>query len=190
MPDYRLFIAVELPDEVQQELAGVQKQLQTAPAVRWTKPHQIHLTLQFLGNTPAEQVAPLSQALQETVGTVAGFNLLLAKIGAFPNAHRARIIWAGIATGKESLQQLYQAVINATQSLGFEPEKRAFKPHLTIGRVQKWATPRDLSGIAKTLRQTEVGSIAAFPVNQIALIKSELKPSGPVYTPLAHINLG
>lgn len=189
-PHYRLFIAVDLPPETLQALAQTQKRLKSAKAVRWTKPQQIHLTLQFLGDTPAARVEAIAHALQREVSPLPAFSLTLNGVGVFPNLKRPRIIWAGLAGQSDALQALHRAVIAATQTVGFIPEKRPFKPHLTIGRVQKWANPGDYAAIRQTIQRAPIAEIAAFSVDHISLIRSRLTPAGPIYTQLTRIDLG
>ncbi len=187
---YRLFIAIDLSPEARQALAQVQGKLKSAGAVRWTKPQQIHLTLQFLGNTPAAQVEAITHALQRKVSPLSPFTLTLNGVGVFPNLKRPRIIWVGVTGKEDALKALHRAVISATQTVGFQAEKRPFKPHLTIGRVQKWAKPGDYAAIRQAIQRSPVTEIAACSVDHISLIRSRLTPAGPIYTQLAGIDLG
>jgi len=192
MTDYRLFIAIELPPPVSQALNSLQDRLQAARPVRWVKPAQIHLTLQFLGETPAAKIDPLVAALTETI-PLAGrpFSLTLGGVGAFPNLKRPRVIWVGLADQAKQLPKLYAAVIRATQGLGFTPEERPFSPHLTLGRTEKQAAGRDYAQIGQVIQeqQGQIGPSASFMVDHISLIRSQLQPAGPIYTTLAEIEL-
>jgi 2'-5' RNA ligase len=186
---YRLFIAIDLPPKARQLLAKVQSRLKSAPAIRWTKPQQIHLTLQFLGDTPATQVEAIAAALQRNVFPLSPFTLTLNGVGVFPNLKRPGIIWVGLDGESDTLKALHRAVISATQTVGFTPEKRPFKPHLTIGRVQKRVKPGDYAAIRRTIRRNPIAEIATFSVDRISLIRSRLTPAGPIYTQLAEIDL-
>ena len=178
-----------MPPAAQQALARVQQELGPLRAVRWTRPEQIHLTLQFLGNTPAAKVTAIVTALEGELSNLAPFAVSLSGVGAFPSAKRAGVIWAGILEGAGNVRSRRRAVIRATGPLGFEPEGRPFKPHLTIGRVQRWAAGRDLAGIEQALRRARPGQVAAFRASHASLVRSRLKPSGPVYTTLAEVSL-
>ncbi len=186
---YRLFIAVDLPPEARQSLAKVQSRLKSAGAIRWTKPQQIHLTLQFLGDTPATQVEAITNALQRKVSPLPAFSIRLNGVGVFPNLKRPGIIWAGVTGEGDALKSLHHAVIAATQTVGFTPEKRPFKPHLTIGRVQKRAKPSDYAAIRQVIQHSTITEIAAFRIDHISLIRSQLNPAGPIYTQLARVDL-
>ncbi len=188
MTNYRLFIAVELPSQTQLELSKVQRTLASLRAVRWTHFRLIHLILQFLGNTPIEKIDPLSNALRENLSSISSFPLSLEKVGAFPNLKHPRIIWAGIAKNT-NLAELHHLVTTATSSIGIPADKKPFNPHLTIGRVQKWARRDDFHKMDTALSRVTIGKIATFQVEHIALIRSQLTREGPVYTPLAKIPL-
>lgn len=189
MPNHRLFIAVDLPAEVRKVLADQQQQLKQAKAVRWTRPEQIHLTLQFLGDVPVEAVDAIPRALQSAVSVLPAFQFNLTGVGVFPNFKAPRIVWAGITEGAEQVALLYRAVITATRPLGFTPESRPFTPHLTIGRVQTWARLDDYAQISAAIRNCPAHAAATVTVDHVTLFRSELKPSGPIYTPLAKIGL-
>jgi len=189
MTHYRLFIAVELPPDVRQSLGRVQEKMKSVRAIRGTKPQQIHLTLQFLGDTPTAKVDAIAEALQHTVSPLSPFSVTLNGIGAFPNLKRPRVIWTGVSGQVDELKTLHRAVLDATKTVGFEPESRPFKPHLTFGRVQKWAKFNDYTNIRQVVERSQIGEIAAFQVAHIGLIRSQLKPSGPIYTELARIDL-
>ena len=193
MSDYRLFIAIPLPDEVRQALAAIQRQLQQAGPVpvRWVKPEQMHLTLQFLGNVPSTQVEALTVALSRSLAPCPQCRLKVVGVGAFPNVRRPRVIWAGIEGQNKRLVDLQAAVVTATQPLGFEPEARPFKAHLTLGRIDKRAASRDYKVLGERISQAqgEIGQVATFAVDQVALMHSQLKPSGPIYTTLHRVTL-
>ncbi len=188
MPNYRLFIAIELPAEAQMALRNVQRALPKLPAVRWTNPANIHLTLQFLGDYPAARVETLLNALRSAESNPP-FELTLATIGAFPNLKRPRIIWAGVTGDTAALTALHRAVVSATAALGFAAEKRPFKPHLTLGRVKPWARGNDHRAIAAALNGATVGDIATVPVGKFSLIRSQLTREGAIYTPLGSVFL-
>ncbi len=190
MFEFRLFIALEIPPNAQQKLVGVQQSLKSARGIRWSNPANLHLTLQFLGDTSLEKVSQLENTLQKTVPAINCFALQFGQLGVFPNFKRPQIIWVGVSAEQKTLQTLHKAVINATQSLGFEPEKRPFKPHLTIGRLHKWAKRQEFQILEQTIQRNQRNKIAEINVTHIALIRSQLKPAGPIYTSLAKIKLG
>jgi 2'-5' RNA ligase len=189
-PTYRLFIAIKLPPTLIEALTKVQAGLRAAPAVRWSQPAQMHLTLQFLGDTSPAKIDPLIAALQQKIqGHYQPFSLQAQGLGVFPNLKRPRVIWAGLSGDTTRLHQLQQSVITATQSLGFAPEKRPFSPHLTLGRIKQRTQATDYSKLAQIVRdhQANIGLIGQFSVAQVSLMRSQLKPGGAIYTALAEI---
>lgn len=177
----RLFIALPLPPAVIAELAAVQRRLRpAAPSVRWADPAGIHLTLQFLGEAPAEQAPPLLAALAAIAPPP--FELHLARLGAFPGPQRPRVVWAGITGATGALADLQLAVLAATTPLGFVPEARPFSPHLTLGRVRPDARPEQTRALADLLARAAPPAPVAWPGGAPRLYQSTLTPQGAVYT--------
>ncbi len=188
----RSFVAVELTDAVRQALADVQRNLKAqAPpgAVRWTRPDSIHLTLQFLGDVLPDQVEAIAGALRGACAGRAPFAFELSGAGVFPNAKRPRVVWVGVIEPSGALSALQQRVVEALTPLGFAPEERGFTPHLTIGRAARDASPRDLATLGALVARASIGSLGRVDVDHINLMKSDLKPEGAVYTPLAVVPL-
>lgn len=185
----RLFIALKLPADVLDELAAVQQRLRRTEAhpVKWVTPQSIHLTLQFLGEVPEEQLPALLQALEE-VRTMAAQRpapqLRLAEAGAFPNLRRPQTLWVGIAGELEGLTRLHQSVIRATEPLGFQPETRPFRAHLTLGRVRREATPAQRAALGSALGSLSPPRSVAWQSGYPLLFQSTLTPTGSIYTEL------
>jgi 2'-5' RNA ligase len=186
METIRAFIAIDLPAEVKQALVLLNEGLAAqAPrgSVRWVKPAQMHLTLSFLGDTPLAKLPAVQKALDDITGRYAPFTVHLGRIGCFPNCQRPRVIWVGLEEqeiGKfeirdSMLARLKWELDEALRPLGWEPEKRPFRAHLTLGRVKDSSLVRGLSWTA------DVPPLA-IPVMAIHLIQSDLRSDGPIYT--------
>lgn len=193
-PTIRSFIAIELSDEARSALAEVQNRLKNiAPAqtVRWIAPESLHLTLHFLGDVPANSVEKISGLLTEAASVCPPLTLTLNGMGCFPNTRRPRIVWIGVTGQIERLIKLYQDLGNRLKVIGFTPEARPYSPHLTIGRVRDNLPPPQLAQLGQVLEreQARVGKLSLLPATEISLMQSELKPTGPVYTPLARVKL-
>lgn len=188
----RVFIAVPLSEAAIQSLQQTQNQLQTIQSVRWIKPAHMHLTLQFLGSVPQTELPKLMSALNQSVLDHRPFKVQIAALGVFPNLRRPQVIWAGLSGNLNNLHNLHAAIIETTASLGFTPEARSYKPHLTLGRVKKHAKANDYTQISRSIKQIQdsVGHITTLPVDRITLFQSQLQPTGPIYTPLLEIRLG
>lgn len=174
----RAFIAVQLPVEVKEALGNVSRTLDsqvTRGAVRWVRPEQMHLTLRFLGDTDVQSLPVVQAALDAVATGYKPFTLQLEGIGCFPNARRPRVIWVGLSDDAGHLQPLKVALDERLVPLGWPPEDKPFRAHLTLGRAKD---ERAAQGVAWT------GDVPRLPVpvDAIHLIESRLQPSGPVYT--------
>jgi 2'-5' RNA ligase len=187
----RSFIALEIPPRIQQVItlasASLQKSL-PRPLVRWVSPQNIHLTLRFLGETSSIILDQVVATLEIEASNHTPIDIQVANFGAFPNSERARVLWVGLQA-PSTLSDLYKSVETITTNLGFTNKERGFSPHLTIGRVNQNATSADLKKISICLHQTEMGVLGCFQVEAIAIFKSNLRPSGPLYTLLHSIPL-
>lgn len=178
----RTFIAIDLPEPVQQVLDRFERELKKSDAgVTWVKPDRIHLTLKFLGNVSPEQIPQIQAALQGVSQTVPPFRLQPSGCGAFPSLRQMRVVWVGLRGDDDSLNRLKQGVEAATAPLGFEPEDRPFKAHLTLGRVRG---RQRLQVLQEILMANQSFEAEAFDVDEVVLYKSELRPDGALYTPL------
>lgn len=192
MEQIRTFIAIELNRDLKDSLVRLQDRLKRqAPerSVRWVQPAGIHLTLQFLGDVPAPRIASISQAVVTTCHGFGSFTIELAGLGCFPNPHRPRVVWVGVREPTGTLNRLQKAIESALVELDFEPEGRPFTPHLTLGRVQRNAGRSDQQRLGELIAASEVGLLSAMTVSSVHVMRSDLRPSGAVYTVLAQAHL-
>lgn len=181
----RAFIAINLAASVIEEIAKVQSALQdTKGDIRWTRAHNLHLTLKFLGDIARGQVEPILHALQDALRGRPALRLVVRGLGAFPNPKKPRVLWAGIAG--EGLKELSETVETALMALDFPPEEREFTPHLTIGRVRSL---RGWDRVLAVMRAHEQADFGESVVDHVTLYQSTLRPDGAVYTPLGVIPL-
>ena len=187
----RAFIAIEIPPEIKKTIAVEIASLHSSAdrAVRWVAAENIHLTLKFLGEISPANVELLSQALQVECDQHSSFDITVSGLGCFPNSHRPRIIWIGLDIPPE-LNRLQHKLETATARMGYTTEDKPFSPHLTIGRVREQASPVELQNIHSVLEKLHVGSLGTFTAKSVHLFKSDLKPTGPVYTSLFSARLG
>ena len=146
--------------------------------VKWVEPHNLHLTVKFLGPVPEHLVPRLSEVL-EVLESFPSFRLHLVGLGAFPRARGARVLWIGIQEGAEQLGRLARRVEEALEPLGFTRERRPYSPHLTIGRLRTPAYHPELEAEVTRAACVEVGF---QDVHSVELMESTLRPQGPVYT--------
>lgn len=184
----RCFVAIELTSEVRSRLAELPAGLhQLSQAVRWTRPEQIHLTVKFLGEVPDADAARVCELARTIAARYQPFELNIAGAGLFPPRGLARIVWVGVADPPESLLHCVNDCEAEYGALGFPRENRPYSPHLTVGRVKDMgASPR----IREAVRQIEEFSAGRCTATELVVFQSELRPSGPIYTPLAHAPFG
>ena len=182
----RAFIALEIPasiqESIQQQTAGL-RNVASSSLVRWVPAENLHLTLKFLGDVSSTSLQFVTQMLSREASQYPGFSMQVGGLGAFPSARRARVLWNGIRA-PETLSALQRSLDSAATRLGYPPEDRPFSPHLTIGRVKQTAAPTDLQRIQAALEAASVGPLGKADVSAVHLIKSDLKPTGSVYTRL------
>jgi 2'-5' RNA ligase len=181
----RCFVALELPLEVQSELAQASSKLRAAQAdVKWVEPENVHLTLKFLGEIPHSRVLQIGIALS-ALGQWRAIDSRLAGLGAFPVLHKPRVVWAGLDQGLEQIGDLQKTVEDRMADLGFQRDDRAFSPHLTLGRVRSGRNAAELAGLIQTLRPRPL----EFSFRTLTLMKSTLTPEGPLYQPIQSVEL-
>ena len=189
----RVFAALELPPEVQRQLAQLQKDIQAAVpprCVRWVRPEGIHLTLKFYGEVANARLPDLQAGLARAAGATWPMALTAEGVGVFPNAARPTVVWAGVSGDLAPLQQLQAAVEDEAIRLGFKPEGRGYQPHLTLGRVNDGVGPADARRLMAALEPARARHFGEFTPARLSLMKSELGPGGSVYTPLGTVTLG
>ena len=184
----RLFVSVDLPDDLAPALAAIQEDLRGAPGLSFVDPAQAHLTLKFLGDTDPARLEDLEAALAAAVdeADVAPFDAAVAGLGAFPSIDYIRVVWLGFGAGAAELTRLHEAVEGRTTDLGFDPESHEFTPHVTLARMQH-AGGKERVQRALRERHPEVG---AFRVEEVRLTESVLGPDGPTYSTVARFPLG
>ena len=180
----RAFIAVDLTDEIRtcldQVITQLRKSLENIP-VRWVPAENIHLTLKFLGDVSVSNLDMLKEILQTEVGAHHPFDFSVGGLGSFPSTRQPRVLWVGVEAPPE-LSVIQRGIEGAMERLGYAREDKPFSPHLTIGRVSRNATAKDVHMISGVLETTRVGFLGATNVAQIHLYRSDLKPSGAIYS--------
>jgi 2'-5' RNA ligase len=188
----RAFVAVPLPGSLLDELANVQRRLKgRVPdrSVRWVRPEGIHLTLKFLGDTPVDKLEQIKQALTAVARNAPSCGFTVGGLGCFPNPRRPRVVWVGVQEPSGRLAAVQDAVEEVLAPLGYEPEGRGFKPHLTLGRIGRKTSRGDAALVGEVVAGTDIGQLAEVAVEEFDLIRSVLKPTGAEYTTLAEFPL-
>ncbi|MBC8875881.1 MAG: RNA 2',3'-cyclic phosphodiesterase [Planctomycetes bacterium] len=189
MNTIRTFIAVDVGDAVRRRAADLVERLRVGGGdVKWVDPHNMHLTLKFLGDVPDPQTADICRAVAEAAGKSPMFEIGLRGAGAFPHAGRPRTVWMGVDRGADLLASLHTAIEKALAKLGFRKEARRFHPHLTLGRVRRGGSAqRDLGRLINDNGQFD-GGVAN--INEVLVFASFLDKEGPTYNVLGRARLG
>jgi 2'-5' RNA ligase len=186
MADLRLFVAIELPSEVRSVLQKLQHDLQRDAALarlRWVRPEGIHLTLKFLGAVPEEKRGEIEAAVRRAAEGVAPFGVRLGKMGTFGSKRAPRVLWVDVAGDTEALGRLQSQVERELAPLGFPAEARAFSPHLTLARVPPERASEAAGALSDVVANREPPR-GTIPATEVALMKSDLRRDGAVYTQL------
>jgi 2'-5' RNA ligase len=182
----RAFIAIDLSNEICQKLSMVLNDLQEVMGklpVRWMPVKNIHLTIKFLGDVSSGDLDIIKELLLSETSRHSAFELQIGELGTFPSNRRPRVIWVGVEAPSE-MKALYHGIETETARLGYVPEGRPFSPHLTLGRVSRNASSGELSRIGEVVSSYKVGFLGITLVDSVHLYRSDLKPSGAIYTRL------
>jgi 2'-5' RNA ligase len=179
----RAFLAVDPPEEIFREIIKIQERLKKAIQgdIRWVRPEGMHLTLKFLGYVYESDIANISHVVKNNVANMKALMLNVRNLGAFPSVNRPRVLWLGIDGDTDALITLQAEIDTGFQEYGFKKEDRPFRPHLTLARVKE---PKGLIGLGETVKKNDDYIAGSFTVSGLTLFKSDLKPTGAIYTRL------
>lgn len=182
----RTFIAIELPESIKKEIEQVQAPLKrTETFVSWVKPKNIHVTLKFLGEVPEDKINEVFSATQKALEGIRKFTMSLKGMGVFPDVRRPRVVWIGSESGEEELSHMAKRVEEEMEEIGFPKEKRKFSAHFTIGRVK---SPKNIEKLMELVKSSDFQT-GKIEVNEVVVMKSQLHPTGAIYTPLKKVSL-
>lgn len=182
----RTFIAVDLPPSVLDALGQISTQLQERlpdTPVRWVDYRKMHLTLKFLGDISKENIGMVEKILQTEASKRQVMEIGVGGIGAFPKMRHPRVIWVGIEAPSE-LFDLRRGIEDGVARLGYNYDKYEFTPHLTLGRISRKASARDVRKVGNVLHEFQVGFLGVARIDAVHLYRSDLHPDGAQYTRL------
>jgi 2'-5' RNA ligase len=184
----RSFIAVPVGEEIEAAVDTLESALKRSRAdVKWVRAANVHITLKFLGGVETGSLDAVSGALRGALAGARAFDAVVSGVGTFPpNPRRARVVYMGLSEGVGEMKDLAARIEDAMAEIGFEKEKRPFKSHLTIGRVRTGA--RRLDDLGRSIAGAEYKPLK-LAVDRVNLVKSELTPSGAIYTVLETFGL-
>ena len=175
----RLFIAIEIPDDLKKMIVRLHVEI---PGARWVPAEQIHLTLAFLGEVEESALEKLVRELARI--DLPEFRLSFSGTGCFPDRRRPRVLWVGVEPHPH-LQALAAAVREVLLACGVPREARSFSPHITLARLKIPASGE----AAAFFDRPEVLKLPPFPVREFILFQSRLTPQGAVHSPVGNFAL-
>jgi 2'-5' RNA ligase len=182
----RAFIGIAIdPETIKKISAAIAELTPRIDAVRWVAPTNFHVTLKFLGEVEETKLQLIAQALRRDLSPFPRFSINAKGLGVFPTARRPRILWVGLVGN--GLVALAAKVETALLPLGIAPEKRAFEPHLTVGRWRQLSMVK--KNLADELERWKDFEFGPSKVDEVILIQSVLKPEGATYKYLATVPL-
>ena len=190
---HRLFIALALPAPAIEEIGSFINGMPTMAGtnVRWTPRENVHLTLLFLGDTATERIPLIREQLNQAAANSSPFTLRLGETGAFPSLHAPRILWVGLQGEIHKLMQLQGRIEGTLRTIHFEPERRPFTPHITVGRGVRDLEAQFAGDVGFSWRRSMLPKErAAVPINEIQLIRSRLQTGGTYYEKAFGVGLG
>ncbi len=183
----RLFVAVEIAEEIRKKVGAFQDALKKANAdVGWVAPKNLHITLKFIGSVEEENIGHVIAIIKDSVTHIRPFDLSYRGVGAFPNQKNPRVIFVQIIDADGVLAKVHERLDNQLMALGVEHEERRFDAHLTVGRIK---TRKNVNNLMEKLDAYDGAIFGAGHVTQVVLMKSDLSPQGPTYTKLQGIDL-
>jgi RNA 2',3'-cyclic 3'-phosphodiesterase len=188
MSRVRLFTAVDVGASIRGHALSLQRKLATSGAnVKWVEPDQMHITLNFLGEMDDREMYAISRVLTKVANIEPPFQLRAAGFGAFPNSRRPKTIWAALTDGLENLIRIYGRSVEPLTDLGvYRKEDRGYNPHLTLGRVKEEADSDLIAAELPKFADWHGGDCA---IEELLLMRSELRREGPEYTVVARAPL-
>lgn len=187
METYRTFVCIEIPSEIKKAINSLQVRLRPLAKgyISWARQEGLHVTLKFLGDVAADKIEKVGQVVEQAVAGLQPFTISVSGTGGFPNLKRPRVFWVGIQEASGSLATLQSRIDDGLAGLGFPREERGFTPHLTLGRV------KDVAGVGDVCRELEKSVLEpmSYTAKEVIVMRSDLRPDGPVYTALRTINI-
>jgi RNA 2',3'-cyclic 3'-phosphodiesterase len=191
-PDqFRLFVAVSVPDAVKTEMEKAQSELRRAlpeGCARWTRREQFHLTLKFLGGVEAQRIEALAAAIRGACQGFTALRLRAERIACFPDLRFPRVVWAWVHDGQDQLPRLQRAIDTATRDFTTEAPEEKFTGHVTLGRT-RGIKRREAGVLAKVVTGMAGRAFGEWTADRIEIMRSEMSPKGARYNALKTIPL-
>jgi 2'-5' RNA ligase len=183
----RLFVAVDPGPAMQRRIGkAIARVCARAPNAKWVKAENLHVTLAFLGYQDEDRTSALAEALREPASRHRPLVVSARGAGGFGSSHRPRVLWTDLTGDVDALGKLQGDVERALVPLGYEPEARPFRPHLTLARARDKGGDPALVGCIEALAAADFGEAR---IDELILFRSDLSRAGAQYSALARIPL-
>jgi 2'-5' RNA ligase len=189
----RAFIAVDLSPDVRIRIDALTSRLRRLPGqecMRFVAASGIHLTLKFLGEISPALAGDLHGVLDDAARRIPAFTIRVYGVGCFPSSRQPRVLWVGLDDPRGMLKTLHSAIEGGCAALKLPTEDRPFSPHLTLGRVRREAAAGAAAFVRSVFEAERTLDLGEMPVDLVHLFRSELRPSGAVYSRLHSVGLG
>jgi len=186
----RVFIAVDINEQVKAAIKQLQKRLMDATStgskdIAWVRPDAMHLTLKFLGEINDNLLVGVCNAVKEVSEEHKGFDLDIENVGSF-GGKSARVLWVGFGAGSDQITTIAQDIEQRLEKIGFSREARLFTAHLTLCRIKSFKAGVELTNLVEDYKGFKAGTVF---IDSIRIYQSQLTPQGPVYTVLGSYKL-
>lgn len=181
--EIRSFLAFELPDKIAKIVSLVSEDLRRLhPDIRCVNPHNIHLTVLFMGSISGDYAGPIGNEAENICSRSGPYKVSLNGCGIFGGRHNPRVVWIGLYGDIKRMADLRDSLQHSLVPFGIKEEHREFKPHLTLARFRKGFRPG--SRLEEFLRKHNALSSPVCNLRELVMFKSDLNPGGAVYTKL------
>lgn len=181
----RIFTAISIPKNIMGQIVSHLPNWQAQLSFqKWVDPRDLHITLHFIGDMPVSSVSSIQTAMEKAASQSSGFSLELSKLGGFGREERPSVLWLGLKRLPAELLHLHQMLGQSLHSeMGYTPETRPYRPHVTLARKYNADAPCSSEKLHK-LSDPFLQHATAFDVTAITLYRTRLGER-PMYEPLA-----
>lgn len=179
----RTFIAFSFPEEIKKNLGCISKEMGITSNVKWVSISSMHLTMKFLGDVHKNDIGKITQDMKDIASQYHKFSVHISSLGVFTMQQSPTVLWAGIQGNIQMLNLIHNDLQGSMEKYGVERESRGFSPHITLARFQRsYRAKEQFWNFIDQNKKREFGTIEC---KELFLFKSELRPTGAVYTALS-----
>jgi 2'-5' RNA ligase len=183
----RTFIAFSFPEEIKKNLGCISKEMNISSNVKWVSTSSMHLTMKFLGDVHKNDIGKITQDIKDIASQYHNFSIHISSLGVFKTQQTPTVLWAGIQGNIQMLNLIHNDLQGSMEKYGVERESRGFSPHITLARFTRFYRANEK--FWNFIEQNKAREFGTIECKELILFKSELRPTGAVYTPLSSASL-